>query len=131
MAAGIAPGMAQAVKLANQFMLAIGMVAVEEGLRLAGEHGLRAEGVLPGIERSTGASRPGGRVPSTCTARADARMLAGPSPVARCVGKWREVCRWVTTRTTASIRSAGSGCPGLDASSWRWPVWAQPGWRPV
>src|SRR5262245_36672831 len=51
-------GMAQAVKLANQLMLAAGMVAVEEGLRLAGAHGLRAEDVLPVIERSTGASWP-------------------------------------------------------------------------
>jgi 3-hydroxyisobutyrate dehydrogenase len=53
---GDQPGMGQAVKLANQLMLAVGMVAVQEGLRLAGEHGLRAEDVLPVIERSTGAS---------------------------------------------------------------------------
>ncbi|HSR25647.1 MAG TPA: NAD(P)-dependent oxidoreductase [Candidatus Eisenbacteria bacterium] len=53
---GDRPGMAQAVKLANQLMLAANMVAVHEGLRLAAEHGLRPDDVLPVIERSTGAS---------------------------------------------------------------------------
>jgi 3-hydroxyisobutyrate dehydrogenase-like beta-hydroxyacid dehydrogenase len=53
---GERPAMGQAVKLANQLMLAAGMVAAHEGLRLAGEHGLRPEDVLPVIERSTGAS---------------------------------------------------------------------------
>ncbi len=53
---GDRPGMGQAVKLANQLMLAAGMVAVEEGLRLAAAHGVGPEDVLPVIERSTGAS---------------------------------------------------------------------------
>jgi 3-hydroxyisobutyrate dehydrogenase len=53
---GDQPGMGQAVKLANQLMLAVAMLAAEEGTRLAEEYGLRAEDVLPVIERSTGAS---------------------------------------------------------------------------
>jgi putative dehydrogenase len=53
---GERPGMAQAVKLANQLMLAASMVAVEEGLRLAAGHGVAAADVLAVIERSTGAS---------------------------------------------------------------------------
>ncbi|HXM56362.1 MAG TPA: NAD(P)-dependent oxidoreductase [Candidatus Dormibacteraeota bacterium] len=53
---GERPGMAQAVKLANQLMLAASMVAVEEGLRLAAGHGVSPADVLPVIERSTGAS---------------------------------------------------------------------------
>jgi 3-hydroxyisobutyrate dehydrogenase-like beta-hydroxyacid dehydrogenase len=53
---GERPGMGQAVKLANQLMLAVGMLAAQEGLRLAAEHGLGPEDVLPVIERSTGAS---------------------------------------------------------------------------
>jgi len=53
---GDRPGMGQAVKLANQLMLAVGMLAAQEGLRLAGEYGLQPEDVLPVIERSTGAS---------------------------------------------------------------------------
>lgn len=53
---GDRPGMGQAVKLANQLMLAVNLVAAEEGLRLAGEYGLQPEDVLPVIERSTGAS---------------------------------------------------------------------------
>lgn len=53
---GDRPGMGQAVKLANQLMLAVGMLAAQEGLRLAGAYGLEAADVLPVIERSTGAS---------------------------------------------------------------------------
>ena len=53
---GDRPGMGQAVKLANQLMLAVNLLATEEGLRLAGEYGLRPEEVLPVIEQSTGAS---------------------------------------------------------------------------
>lgn len=53
---GDRPGMGQAVKLANQLMLAVSMLAAQEGLRLAGEYGLLPEDVLPVIERSTGAS---------------------------------------------------------------------------
>ncbi len=53
---GDRPGMAQAVKLANQLLLAVGMLATHEGLRLAGEHGVGPEQVLPVIERSTGAN---------------------------------------------------------------------------
>lgn len=53
---GERPGMGQAVKLANQLMLAVGMLAVQEGTRLAEQYGLRAEDVLPVIDRSTGAS---------------------------------------------------------------------------
>jgi 3-hydroxyisobutyrate dehydrogenase-like beta-hydroxyacid dehydrogenase len=53
---GDRPGMGQAVKLANQLMLAVGMLATQEGLRLAAEHGVGPELVLPVIERSTGAS---------------------------------------------------------------------------
>ena len=41
---------------ANQLMLAVSMLAAQEGLRLAGEYGLQPEDVLPVIERSTGAS---------------------------------------------------------------------------
>jgi 3-hydroxyisobutyrate dehydrogenase len=50
------PGMGQAVKLANQLMLTVSLLAVQEGLRLAGEYGLQPEDVLPVIGRSTGAS---------------------------------------------------------------------------
>jgi 3-hydroxyisobutyrate dehydrogenase-like beta-hydroxyacid dehydrogenase len=53
---GDRPGMGQAVKLANQLMLAVGMLATQEGLRLAAEQGVGPEQVLPVIERSTGAS---------------------------------------------------------------------------
>jgi 3-hydroxyisobutyrate dehydrogenase len=53
---GERPGMAQAVKLANQLMLAVGMLGAQEGLRLAAEHGLTAEAVLPVLAHSTGAS---------------------------------------------------------------------------
>jgi 3-hydroxyisobutyrate dehydrogenase-like beta-hydroxyacid dehydrogenase len=53
---GERPGMGQAVKLANQLMLAVGMLAAQEGLRLAAEHGLGPEDVLPVIERATGAN---------------------------------------------------------------------------
>ena len=53
---GDRPGMGQAVKLANQLMLAVNLVAAQEGLRLAGEYGLQPENVLPVVERSTGAS---------------------------------------------------------------------------
>lgn len=53
---GDLPGMGQAVKLANQLMLAVAMLAAQEGTRLAEEYGLRSEDVLPVIERSTGAS---------------------------------------------------------------------------
>jgi 3-hydroxyisobutyrate dehydrogenase-like beta-hydroxyacid dehydrogenase len=53
---GDRPGMGQAVKLANQLMLAVSMLAAQEGIRLAGEYGLDAGDVLPVIERSTGAS---------------------------------------------------------------------------
>ncbi len=50
------PGQAQAVKLANQLMLAVCMFATQEGVKLAEEYGLRPEQVLPVIEASTGAS---------------------------------------------------------------------------
>ena len=53
---GDRPGMGQAVKLANQLMLAVNLVAAQEGLRLADEYGLQPENVLPVVERSTGAS---------------------------------------------------------------------------
>ena len=53
---GERPGMGQAVKLANQLMLAVAMLAAQEGARLAEEYGLHAEDVLPVVERSTGAS---------------------------------------------------------------------------
>jgi 3-hydroxyisobutyrate dehydrogenase len=53
---GERPGMGQAVKLANQLMLAVGMLGAQEGLRLAGEHGLEPGAVLPVVEHSTGAS---------------------------------------------------------------------------
>jgi 3-hydroxyisobutyrate dehydrogenase-like beta-hydroxyacid dehydrogenase len=55
---GERPGMVlgQAVKLANQLMLAVGMLAAQEGLRLAEAYGLEANDVLPVIEQSTGAS---------------------------------------------------------------------------
>lgn len=49
-------GMGQAVKLANQLMLAVSMLATQEGLRLAHEYGLGPEEVLPVIELSTGAN---------------------------------------------------------------------------
>ncbi|HLH70833.1 MAG TPA: NAD(P)-dependent oxidoreductase [Candidatus Dormibacteraeota bacterium] len=49
-------GLGQAVKLANQLMLAAHMVACREAVRLAGAYGLTPEQVLPVIERSTGAS---------------------------------------------------------------------------
>jgi 3-hydroxyisobutyrate dehydrogenase-like beta-hydroxyacid dehydrogenase len=53
---GDRPGMGQAVKLANQLMLAVAMLAAQEGTRLAEEYGLRSEDILPVIEQSTGAS---------------------------------------------------------------------------
>lgn len=53
---GERPGMGQGVKLANQLMLAVHMLACQEATRLAAEHGLGPEQVLPVIERSTGAS---------------------------------------------------------------------------
>ncbi len=53
---GDRPGTGQAVKLANQLMLAANLLAAQEGLRLAGEYGLHPEDVLPVIEQSTGAS---------------------------------------------------------------------------
>jgi 3-hydroxyisobutyrate dehydrogenase len=53
---GERPGMGQAVKLANQLMLAVAMLGAQEGLRLAGEYGLGPASVLPVIEQSTGAT---------------------------------------------------------------------------
>jgi 3-hydroxyisobutyrate dehydrogenase-like beta-hydroxyacid dehydrogenase len=53
---GERPGEAQAVKLANQLMLAVNMLGAYEGIKLARAHGLSPERVLPVIEQSTGAS---------------------------------------------------------------------------
>lgn len=53
---GERPGEAQAVKLANQLMLAVNMLGAYEALKLARAHGLGPERVLPVIEQSTGAS---------------------------------------------------------------------------
>ena len=54
--AGERPGDGQAVKLANQLMLAVNMLGVFEGLKLAGSYGLDPERVLPVIAESTGTS---------------------------------------------------------------------------
>jgi 3-hydroxyisobutyrate dehydrogenase len=53
---GERPGEAQAVKLANQLMLAANIVGARAGLRLARAHGLAPDQVLPVIAESTGAS---------------------------------------------------------------------------
>jgi 3-hydroxyisobutyrate dehydrogenase len=53
---GDRPGMAQAVKLANQLMLAASVMGTLEGLSVARASGLTPEQVLPVIEPSTGAS---------------------------------------------------------------------------
>jgi 3-hydroxyisobutyrate dehydrogenase-like beta-hydroxyacid dehydrogenase len=53
---GERPGEAQAVKLANQLMLAANIVGARDGLRLARAHGLAPDQVLPVIAESTGAS---------------------------------------------------------------------------
>jgi len=53
---GLRPGEAQAVKLANQVMLAANIVGARDGLRLAQAHGMAPGQVLPVIKESTGAS---------------------------------------------------------------------------
>jgi 3-hydroxyisobutyrate dehydrogenase-like beta-hydroxyacid dehydrogenase len=53
---GERPGDGQAVKLANQLMLAVNMHGVFEGLKLAGSYGLLPEQLLPVIAESTGMS---------------------------------------------------------------------------
>jgi 3-hydroxyisobutyrate dehydrogenase len=53
---GDQPGRAQAVKLANQLMLAASMLGTYEGLKLARSHGLEAAEVIPVINASTGDS---------------------------------------------------------------------------
>lgn len=53
---GERPGAGQAVKLANQLMLAVNMTGVLEAMRLAGSYGLLPEQVLPVIGESTGMS---------------------------------------------------------------------------
>jgi 3-hydroxyisobutyrate dehydrogenase-like beta-hydroxyacid dehydrogenase len=53
---GERPGDGQALKLANQLMLAVNMHGVFEGLKLAGSYGLLPEQVLPVIGESTGMS---------------------------------------------------------------------------
>jgi 3-hydroxyisobutyrate dehydrogenase-like beta-hydroxyacid dehydrogenase len=53
---GEEPGAGQALKLANQLMLAVNMLAAFEGVKLAESYGLRPEQVLPVIGVSTGRS---------------------------------------------------------------------------
>jgi 3-hydroxyisobutyrate dehydrogenase-like beta-hydroxyacid dehydrogenase len=53
---GERPGDGQAVKLANQLMLAVNMLGVFEGLKLVDSYGLRPGQVLPVIAESTGMS---------------------------------------------------------------------------
>ena len=53
---GERPGDGQAVKLANQLMLAVNMLGVFEGLKLIDSYGLSAELALPVIGESTGMS---------------------------------------------------------------------------
>jgi 3-hydroxyisobutyrate dehydrogenase-like beta-hydroxyacid dehydrogenase len=53
---GERPGAAQTVKLASQVMLAANMLGVWEGMRLAADHGLSAEQLLPVVAASRGAS---------------------------------------------------------------------------
>lgn len=53
---GDRPGMGQAVKLANQLMLTVAMLGVQEGVRLAEQYDVAADRVLAVIERSTGGS---------------------------------------------------------------------------
>ncbi|MDQ6691650.1 MAG: NAD(P)-dependent oxidoreductase [Candidatus Dormibacteraeota bacterium] len=55
-AVGARPGMAQAVKLANQLMLASSLMGTLEGLSLAAAAGVVPEQVLPVIAASTGSS---------------------------------------------------------------------------
>ncbi len=54
--AGDRPGDGQALKLANQLMLCVNMLATFEAVKLAGSYGLEAERVLPVIGVSTGMS---------------------------------------------------------------------------
>jgi 3-hydroxyisobutyrate dehydrogenase-like beta-hydroxyacid dehydrogenase len=53
---GDRPGRAQAVKLANQLMLAVAMLGTYEGLKLARSHGVESADVIPIINASTGDS---------------------------------------------------------------------------
>jgi 3-hydroxyisobutyrate dehydrogenase len=53
---GDRPGRAQAVKLANQLMLAVAMLGTYEGLKLARSHGVEGAEVIPIIKASTGSS---------------------------------------------------------------------------
>lgn len=53
---GERPGDGQAVKLANQLMLAVNMLGVFEALKLVNSYGLSAEQALPVIGESTGMS---------------------------------------------------------------------------
>lgn len=53
---GERPGDGQAVKLANQLMLAVNMLGVFEGVKLAASYGLDAAQVLPVVEAGTGMS---------------------------------------------------------------------------
>lgn len=53
---GDRPGMAQAAKLANQLMLAVNMLGVTEGLRIATRHGVQESQLMALLSVSTGGS---------------------------------------------------------------------------
>jgi 3-hydroxyisobutyrate dehydrogenase-like beta-hydroxyacid dehydrogenase len=53
---GDRPGMAQAAKLANQLMLAVNMLGIQEGLQLAAPHGVDEETLMRLLAVSTGGS---------------------------------------------------------------------------
>ncbi|MBO0702486.1 MAG: NAD(P)-dependent oxidoreductase [Candidatus Dormibacteraeota bacterium] len=53
---GDTPGMAQAAKLANQLMLAVNMLGITEGLRIATRHGVDEEQLMALLSVSTGGS---------------------------------------------------------------------------
>lgn len=53
---GDRPGMAQAAKLANQLMLAVNMLGISEGLRLATSHGVDESQLMELLAVSTGGS---------------------------------------------------------------------------
>ncbi len=53
---GERPGMAQAAKLANQLMLAVNMLGISEGLRIATRHGVEEAQLMELLSVSTGGS---------------------------------------------------------------------------
>ena len=109
---GDRPGMGQAVKLANQLMLTVSLLAVQEGLRLAGEYGLQPEDVLPVIERSTGASW--GR-----RQLGDGAELVARLPAWRGAGRHRQGHALSARLRRRATRAAARGRAGIPAPARR------------